>query len=178
MTLFKDIGLLVKTAKTEEPLSRHTSFRIGGPAEVMVWPESFKELEDVRDMCKNRGIPLTVLGDGTNVLAPDAGLRGVVLSTNRLNTITFLQDNKVSAQAGAKTGKLANLTAKAGLQGLAFAAGIPGTIGGAVYMNAGAYGGEMKDVCESVSLLTDEGILEKTASEMGFGYRTSIAQQG
>jgi len=161
----------------EEPLSRHTSFRVGGPAEIFVRPKSVEELANVWKFCRENNTPLTILGDGTNVLVADTGLRGVVMSTNKMSGIELLGNNRICAQAGARLSKVAEVASKAGLTGFEFASGIPGTVGGAVYMNAGAYDHDIGEFCESVTLLRDE-IHVKPAAEMGFGYRKSIVQQG
>ncbi|MCL2285653.1 MAG: UDP-N-acetylmuramate dehydrogenase [Firmicutes bacterium] len=161
----------------EEPLSRHTSFRVGGPAEIFVKPKSTEEFSEIWHVCGKHGIPLTILGDGTNVLVADAGLRGIIVSTNMMNEIELLENNCIRAQAGARLSKVAETACKAGLAGFEFASGIPGTVGGAVYMNAGAYGHEIGEFCESVTLLKDS-VFTKPGTEMEFGYRKSIIQQG
>ena len=162
---------------TEEPLARHTSFKVGGPAEVFIRPRTTEALAKVWELCRKHDIPLTVLGDGTNVLVADAGLTGVVISTNRMNGIELCENNRIHAQAGARLSKVAETACKAGLTGFEFASGIPGTIGGAVYMNAGAYDHDIGEFCESVTLLKDD-IFVKSGAKMEFGYRKSFAQQG
>ena len=169
----------------EEPLSKHTSFRIGGAAEIFARPQTTLEFCLIWDVCSKHQIPITILGDGTNVLISDSGLRGVVVVTNKMNLITVEEENngeRIKALAGARLSKLAETACLAGLTGLEFASGIPGTVGGAVYMNAGAYGNDIKDVCESVTMLIS-GVDAPAATifscnEMGFGYRKSIVQQG
>jgi len=161
----------------EEPLSKHTSFRVGGPAEVFVRPKATDEFMEICRLCKTNDIPITILGDGTNVLVADAGLRGVVVCTNKMNEIEVLQDGRMRAQAGARLSKVAETACKAGFGGFEFASGIPGTVGGAICMNAGAYDGEISNFCESVTLFGSDCVYTKTAAEMGFGYRQSIVQQ-
>jgi len=160
----------------EEPLARHTSFRVGGPAEIFVKPKTTQELTKVWETCRKHNIPLTILGDGTNVLVADAGLRGVVVSTNKMNTIELCENNRIRAQAGARLSKVAEVVCKAGLTGFEFASGIPGTVGGAVYMNAGAYDHDIGEFCESVTLVKDD-IIIKPGTEMEFGYRKSFVQR-
>ena len=161
----------------EEPLARHTSFRVGGPAEIFIKPSTTEELKKVWKICRKHGIPLTILGDGTNVLVADTGLRGVIVSTNKLNEIELCENNRIRVQAGARLSKVAEIACKAGFAGFEFASGIPGTVGGAVYMNAGAYDHDIGEFCESVMLLKDD-IFVKSGIEMEFGYRRSFAQQG
>jgi UDP-N-acetylmuramate dehydrogenase len=158
---------------TEESMADHTSFKIGGPAELFVQPSAASGVNEIMRLCRVHGIPLTVLGDGSNVLVPDAGLRGVVLQTSRMADIS-VEGNRITAGAGVKLMKLAETACKAALGGLAFASGIPGTVGGAVYMNAGAYGHDIQGVCQSVDILLDGEVTKLSADEMKFGYRHSI----
>jgi len=160
----------------EEPLSRHTSFRVGGPAEVFVKPQTTDELIEIWDSIDRRHLPVEILGDGTNVLVSDAGLSGIVVCTNKMNGIELLEGGRIRAQAGARLSKVAEVACKAGLAGFEFASGIPGTVGGAVYMNAGAYDHDIGEFCESVTLF-DNNPFVKTGTEMGFGYRKSYVQQ-
>ena len=171
-TYIKDLGI---GFLVEEPLAKHTSFRVGGPAEIFMQPQTVKELTQIWELCRFNNIPLTILGDGTNVLVSDSGLRGVVVCTNKMNEITVTEEGYVKAAAGARLSKIAELACKAGLAGFEFASGIPGTVGGAVYMNAGAYDHNIGEFCTSVTMMADT-ILEKTGAEMEFGYRKSYAQ--
>ena len=164
--------------ETNIPLSRYTTFQIGGPAEILVKPKSDTEFSEIRDWCRANEVPLTILGGGSNVLIPDEGLRGVTVVTRDMSEIEVLEGCRIRAQAGAKLSKVAEIACAAGMSGLAFASGIPGTVGGAVYMNAGAYGDDISRVCESVVLLGDEGVIKSPAEEMGFGYRKSILVAG
>ena len=159
-----------------EPMSRHTSFKIGGPAEVYVTPENSQQLAEIWQACQLKGYPVTVLGDGCNVLVADEGIKGVVITTNRMNHIEA-DAPFLTAGSGTKMARLAETACKAGLKGLEFASGIPGTVGGGVFMNAGAYGHEMKDVCESVDVLLPDGnVLTYPRESLGLSYRTSRFQ--
>lgn len=157
-----------------EPLSAHTSFRIGGPAEVMACPRTESELTAVLAACKARGIRPRILGGGTNILAPDEGLPGVVISTRGLDGLRMTGENQITAGAGVSLARLAVFAQQHGLTGLEFAHGIPGTVGGGLYMNAGAYGGELVQVAVAAAFLTPEGELRRfDAPAMALGYRHS-----
>jgi len=161
----------------EELLAAHTTFRVGGPAEFFITPRCTNEVAQICEICRTEDIPLFILGDGSNVLVSDAGLRGVVLCTAKLDKIAVLDSGLITAQAGAKLAKVAQEAHKAGLAGFEFASGIPGTVGGAVYMNAGAYDGTVGEFCKSVTMLQNcRTIKTIPGSEMNFGYRQSIAQ--
>ena len=161
-----------------EPMSRHTTFRIGGPADLFVAPENTDEIKKLIAICKEEKIPYFILGNGSNLLVSDKGYEGVVVQLYRsFNTIT-LKDNEIYAQAGALLSGIAAVARDGALTGFEFAGGIPGTLGGAVVMNAGAYGGEMKDVLKEVTVLTPEGeILTLQADELHMGYRTSVIKE-
>jgi len=159
-----------------EPMSRHTSFKIGGNAQVLAQPTTTEELSSIWQTCRKHHIPLTILGDGTNVLVSDDGIDGVVVLTNKMTDIKIHPSGRITAAAGVRLAKLAEEACKAGLTGLAFASGIPGTVGGAIYMNAGAYGHDISDFCESVTIQTEAGIVTESAKNMGFGYRKSNVQ--
>ena len=157
-----------------EPLAKHTSFRIGGPAEVLLCPRSETELCAALAICRDEGITPKILGGGTNILAPDGGLPGVVISTRGLDALELTEDGLIVAGAGVPLARLAMFAQKHGLTGLEFAHGIPGTVGGGMYMNAGAYGGELVQVAVFARLLTPEGELRTLeGEEMGLGYRRS-----
>lgn len=161
----------------EEPMSRHTSFRVGGPARRMAFPGSGAELAGLLALAEACGARPLVIGNGTNLLAPDEGLDRLVIDTSAgLNRVEpGAEPGTVAAEAGASLARLADFACKQGLTGLEFAHGIPGTVGGAVCMNAGAYGGEMKQVVSGVSVLfPEEGIRSLTGEEMSFGYRRSL----
>ncbi len=161
--------------KVDEPMKNHTTFRIGGPAKYFVTPETKEEIKAIIECCKEFGMPYYILGNGSNLLVSDKGYEGVVIQIfKNMNQITRT-DNLITAQAGAILSAIANKALDAELTGFEFAAGIPGTIGGACVMNAGAYGGEMKDVLEHVTVLTQEGeFLTIPKEELELGYRTSI----
>lgn len=140
-----------------EMMNRHTTFRIGGPADFFVVPESLDTLAEVVGFCRKMEVPYYILGNGSNLLVGDKGYRGVMIQLYKnLNEVT-VQGEKIRAQAGAMLSVIAKQAMANGLTGLEFASGIPGTLGGAVMMNAGAYGGEMKDVVEMVRVLTKTG---------------------
>ena len=160
-----------------EPLSRHTTFRIGGPADYFVCPDQEQVAEVFRIAAKYE-TPVTVIGNGSNLLVGDKGIRGLVVEIgSAMNTIT-VQDNHIVAGAGALLSQVASKAASAGLGGMEFAAGIPGSIGGAVTMNAGAYGGEMKDLLSKVTVLTLDGNVKiLDVSEMNLSYRHSCVPE-
>lgn len=161
--------------KTEEPMKNHTTFRVGGPAEFFVMPRTAEEVKKVIDLCRRESFPYYIIGNGSNLLVSDQGYRGVVLQIYKEMSYIEIEENVVVAQAGALLSAIANKALENGLTGFEFAAGIPGTLGGACVMNAGAYGGEMKDVLEEVTVLTEEGEVFTIPKEnLELGYRTSI----
>ena len=159
----------------EEPLARHTSFRIGGPAAIFAQPATVDELSKLLRFLAARGISPRILGAGTNVLAPDEGLREVVICTkDALTGLCDLGGGKIEAFAGETLSKTAVFARNLSLTGLEFAHGIPGTVGGGIYMNAGAYGGEMKQAAAQTTVLTMDGETRVyTGEAQGFSYRTS-----
>ena len=161
-----------------EPMFRHTSFRIGGGAEAMAFPKSAEELADILKACKKLETVPAILGAGTNVLAPDDGLSGLVICLKDcLDGIEKLDDTHIRVAAGVTMTRAAVFAANLGLSGLEFAHGIPGTVGGGVYMNAGAYGGEICQVCTSVDVMDMDGVLSTyNAEQMGFSYRHSVLE--
>lgn len=164
----------------DEPMSGHISFRVGGPADALVEAADEETVGNVLALCREKGIPCYVLGNGTNVLVKDEGYRGVILKIGREMghiSVTEEEDGSflIRAGAGALLSAIASRALEQSLTGMEFAAGIPGSLGGAVVMNAGAYGGEMKDILRSVRLLTPEGeIITRTPEELRMGYRYSI----
>ena len=161
----------------EEPLSRHTSFRIGGPAELMVFPHSTRELARVLRAAKAEGISPVILGAGTNVLAPDEGLRGLVVCTRDCLGGMKRRGNQITVKAGVLMSRAAVFARDEGLGGMEFAHGIPGTVGGGIYMNAGAYGGELRQIAVRTRVMDLGGeIHEYRGEEQGFGYRCSAFQ--
>ena len=157
----------------KEPMTQHTTFRVGGPADVLVTP-SAEELPEIVALCQKFGVPYYIVGNGSNLLVGDKGIRGVVIEmTSRMGDIVC-EGETVIAGAGASLGRVAAKAAEEGLTGIEFAAGIPGTVGGAVVMNAGAYGGEMKDIITSVLVMDEFGEKkELSARELDFSYRHS-----
>ena len=158
-----------------EPMKNHTSFQIGGPADYFVTPAHVPALKQVIAFCRRENLPFYILGNGSNLLVGDKGYRGVVIQIfNKMGMVTPL-DNLMIIQSGALLSKVANIALRHDLTGFEFASGIPGTFGGAMMMNAGAYGGEMKDVIQKVSVLDEEGKVREIAlDEMELGYRTSV----
>ena len=159
----------------EEPLSEHISFRIGGPCEIMAFPKTAEELRTLLRAAREREIEPALLGAGTNVLARDEGRRGLVICTKDcLKGLERTGDITIRAEAGVSMARLANFAQSLGLGGLAFAHGIPGTVGGGLFMNAGAYGGEMKQVAAATEFMTLDGVTETFAGEaQDFSYRHS-----
>ena len=156
-----------------EPMKKHTTFRVGGPADVLVQPDE-TALAAILALCRQNHVPYSFIGNGSNLLVGDKGIRGVVIEmTDPMGNIE-VDGTKITAQAGAMLSKIANTAASNGLGGMEFAAGIPGSVGGAVVMNAGAYGGEMKDIIEKVYVLDENGAqLELDRDALDLGYRHS-----
>lgn len=165
-----------ENVRRQEPMSLHTTFRIGGPADLFVTPGSIQAVADSIRICKETQTPYAVIGNGSNLLVSDAGYRGVIIQIGRnLNQITG-NGEEIRAQAGAMLSVIAKTALSESLTGFEFASGIPGTLGGAAVMNAGAYGGEMKDVLTEVTVLTREGEIRTVPAEkLEMGYRTSLA---
>ena len=158
----------------DEPMSAHTTFRVGGPADWFVTPDSVDAVRDVAALCRERDLPLYVMGRGSNLLVADAGLRGVVMQLGSKFGSIERDEGRIRTQAGAMNSLVARTALDAGLAGFEFAAGIPGTIGGAAIMNAGAYDGELRQVATGVTCLTTKGeVVDVPADEAGWGYRTS-----
>ena len=163
----------------DEPMSKHTSFRIGGGAEVMAFPKNWEELSKLLKVSELLDCKPAILGAGTNVLAPDRGIPGLVICLKDcLDGLELLDGDRIRVMAGVTMTRAAVFAANHGLSGLEFAHGIPGTVGGGVYMNAGAYGGEICQVCESVDVMDMQGNLRMlTAEDMRFSYRHSILEE-
>ena len=158
-----------------ELLSLHTSFKIGGPARFFCMPQNVQQLVAAVRLCQNSCLRFYLLGKGSNALFKDEGFDGVVVSTSHLEECIEIKEDTVCASSGASLMRVCRAVQRCGLSGLEFAFGIPGSIGGAVYMNAGAYGGEMKDVLSSVTVLDQAGNIRSiSADELELGYRTSI----
>lgn len=159
----------------EEPMKRHTTFRIGGPAEVFVMPGNLEEVQRILEICRTEDLPYFILGNGSNLLVSDRGYRGVVIQLDRNFGEVKVEGTEIHASAGALLSTIAVAARRSSLTGFEFAGGIPGTLGGAVVMNAGAYGGEMKDVLRKVMVMDQSGkVFEIPAEELQMGYRTSI----
>ncbi len=161
----------------DEPMSRHTTFRIGGPADYFVCPDR-EQIAEVLAVAKKCGMAITVIGNGSNLLVGDKGIRGLVVEIGSAMNQIMVDKNHITAGAGALLSQVAAKAAAAELGGMEFAAGIPGSVGGAVTMNAGAYGGEMKDILRTVTVLTPEGELKTLdVSEMDLSYRHSCVPE-
>ena len=162
--------------RENEPLAAHTSFRIGGPARWMAFPKTVEEVRTLLRLAREADIPVRRLGAGTNVLAPDEGVDALVLCLkDALRGVRLPEGNCIEAMAGETLASVAVFARKNGLTGLEFAHGIPGTLGGGVYMNAGAYGGELRQVVRQVTFLHADGRLETFENgDCAFGYRTSV----
>jgi len=161
-----------------ESMAKHTSFRIGGPAEVMGFPKNPKELSSLLRTAAQLQVKPAILGAGTNVLAPDDGMPGLCICLKDcMDGVQLLDGNRIRVMAGVTMTRAAVFAANHGLSGLEFAHGIPGSVGGGVYMNAGAYGGEIRDICESVDVMDLQGNLRTLSSEeMQFSYRHSLLE--
>ena len=174
VNLCSDIKLLM-----DEPMALHTSFRIGGPAEVMAFPGGVEALAKLLKVSVELDIKPAILGAGTNVLAPDDGMRGLVICLkDALDGVELLDGNRLRVMAGVTMTRAAVFAANHGLSGMEFAHGIPGTVGGGVYMNSGAYGGEICQICQSVEVMDRNGEVKTyTNEEMRFSYRHSILDE-
>ena len=165
-----------ENVRRQEPMSLHTTFRIGGPADLFVTPGSIQAVADSIRICKETQTPYAVIGNGSNLLVSDTGYRGVIIQIGRNLNQVSVNGEEIRAQAGAMLSVIAKTALSESLTGFEFASGIPGTLGGAAVMNAGAYGGEMKDVLTEVTVLTREGEIRTIPAEkLEMGYRTSLA---
>lgn len=177
MDLYKELCRILgeENVRVSEPMSRHTTFQVGGPADYFLTPTKDGQIRDATNALKRAGTAFYIMGNGSNLLVGDKGYRGAMIQIcQKMNQIEIL-DTVIHAQAGALLSKIAVKALNAALTGFEFASGIPGTLGGAVTMNAGAYGGEMKQVLTSARVLKDSGVIEEVpVSEMELGYRTSI----
>ena len=164
--------------RENEPLAAHCTFKIGGPAQLFVQPQTEQQLCSAAALCKEQAVRYYLLGNGSNILFADEGFAGVVLDVSALGSDIAVEGNMLTAGAGVRLTALCRAALEHGLSGLEFAYGIPGTVGGAVYMNAGAYGGEMKDVLTVVRYLTAEGeVVQASAAELDLSYRHSIFEE-
>lgn len=171
-------SLGVTDVSLNEPLSRHTTWKVGGPADLFIYPHRFEECVNTMKVLRKHNLSWRVIGRGSNLLVSDEGIRGAVIKIGD-GLDSFQQDgNRITVGAGYSTIRLAVVTAKLGLAGLEFAAGIPGNIGGAVYMNAGAHGSDISNVLESAKVLLETGeYVELSNEELKFRYRTTILQE-
>ena len=180
MTWFEKFDALVEERLPElhiekdAPMAKYTSFRIGGPAKRMAFPRSEEDAAALQEICRELELRCFVLGKGTNLLVADEGLDYLVLNMTEMNEIRVEENGKIYAQAGAQLSRIAVQAQQKGYGGFAFAHGIPGSFGGAIAMNAGAYGGEMKQVVESVTALFEDGIRTVEGDALDFGYRHSV----
>lgn len=162
----------------DEPMSEHTTFAVGGPADILVLPQSVKEMSLAIRAARSLELPVTVLGGGSNVLVRDGGIRGVVIQLNQMTKVLSCNGTKILASAGYMLKDVCQFAQQQGLTGVEFACGIPGTLGGAVFMNAGAYGGEMSHVVSRVRTVNGTGgVHTYNAPNLGFAYRQSRFQK-
>lgn len=157
-----------------EPMKNHVYFKVGGPADMMVIPNTIEEIIQLVNYCRENKVPYFIIGNGSNLLVKDGGIRGVIIKLTSLTDIEVKED-KVRAQCGAQLKDVSREALNHGLTGFEFACGIPGSIGGAVFMNAGAYDGEMSFVIDMITALDDKGnVIEISKEKLELGYRTSI----
>ena len=155
-------------------MKRHTTFRIGGPADFFLLPSTVDEVRGILEICREEELPYFILGNGSNLLVSDKGYRGVIIQLYRNFSNISVEGNEICASSGALLSQIAAAARNASLTGFEFAGGIPGTLGGAVFMNAGAYGGELKDVLKEAVVMTEQGeILTLPVEKLDMGYRTS-----
>lgn len=174
--LFAIVG--EKNIKIDEPMRNHTSFRVGGPAEILITPVTELQIKDVLRLCHDTECPVFVMGNGTNLIVRDNGIRGVVLKIyDNFNNIS-VEDNMIIAESGVLLSTISKIALKECLKGLEFASGIPGTVGGAIAMNAGAYNGEIKDVIHSADVIDNKfNIITLDREQLELGYRTSAVSR-
>ena len=168
-TLATDEQILVN-----EPMAKHTTMRVGGPADVLFLPDSIEEVAKALAWAGELGVPALLMGNGSNLIVRDGGVRGLVISLGERFSRIRVQGEELTAQAGASLKRVAAAAQEAGLSGLEFAAGIPGTLGGGVAMNAGAYGGQVSDVLVDAQVLLDGEAATLTRAEMEMGYRSTV----
>lgn len=176
---YKDIFSKVDVGEVlyDEPMKNHTTFKIGGPCDVLVMPNTIEQILNVLNLVKENDLAYMIIGNGSNLLVSDEGIRKVIVKLHKNFSKITLEGNKITSQAGATLKEIADFALENKLQGFEFASGIPGDLGGAVTMNAGAYGGEMKDVLESVKVIDkDLNVLDIDAKDMSLRYRNSRVQ--
>ncbi len=156
-------------------MSEYTSFKIGGPADFLCFPDGLPQLKSLLSFCRDKNVPYFILGNGSNLLVSDLGVEGIVISLKHFNEITYHPAFEISCSAGVKLSKLCTFALENSLSGLEFAWGIPGTVGGAIYMNAGAYNGEISSVLKECTFIDEEGnVVQADVSSLQLGYRSSI----
>ncbi|KRQ87102.1 UDP-N-acetylenolpyruvoylglucosamine reductase [Caloramator mitchellensis] len=161
----------------DEPMKNHTSFKVGGPADILVIPENKEQLISAIRICNDQSVPFMIIGNGSNLLVKDGGIRGVVIKTSHLNKV-WAEGDRIFAECGATLAKASAEALKNSLKGMEFASGIPGSVGGAIFMNAGAYGGEIKDIVEKVTAVDFNGnIINLSNEDLKFAYRSCIVQK-
>ena len=165
--------------RRNEPMDKHTSLHIGGEADYFVNPSTIDEINAIINLCSSKSVPYYIMGNGSNLLVSDKGFRGLIIKlAEGFSEVDVDENGLVTAEAGILLSKLSSVVARKGFTGFEFAAGIPGTLGGAVVMNAGAYDGEMKHCIIKVKVMDDEGrIFELSKEELELGYRSSILQK-
>jgi UDP-N-acetylmuramate dehydrogenase len=168
---------LFPAAKFDEPLKRYTAWKIGGPADALLEPKSVGDVISAAEKAREHDIPVTILGGGTNVLVRDGGIRGLTIRLAKSLTNVEVEGTRVSADAGVLYPVLANTTAGRGLSGLEFATGIPGTVGGAVFMNAGAYGSETREVLDWADVFRDHEVVRMGNGDLDLSYRHSALHE-
>ena len=174
-TLIKELEQKNITLLKQEPMKKHTSFRIGGNADIYISPKSSEEIQSILFLAKKYDVPVTVMGNGSNLLVSDKGIRGIVIQIGEDMSTILVKGEKITAQAGALLKTIGEKALQSSLEGFAFAAGIPGPLGGAVCMNAGAYGGEIKDILVEAEVLTEDLQIKKfSTQQLQFSYRHSI----
>lgn len=178
MSTVKEIANIIPNALFDEPMKMHTSFRIGGEAQCFISVNSVEQIQQATSFCKENNIPFMIMGNGSNMLVSDEGINGVVIQLSKGFSDCKIEDTTVYAQSGILLSALASKLLNQELSGFEELSGIPGTLGGAIFMNAGAYGGEIKDVVTSIDYIDKDGNLKTiSANEAEFGYRKSIFQQ-
>lgn len=165
----------IENIKFDEPMKNHTSFKVGGNCDVLITPSSVDEIVNIIKHLKDKNIKYTIIGNGSNLLVKDGGIRGVVIKIASNLSKIEINSEEVYVESGAMLSTISKAFTREGLEGFEFAAGIPGTVGGAISMNAGSYGGEMKDIVTSVEVLdTDGNIINLSNEDMKFSYRRSL----
>ena len=180
MIKIKNIEEILQNSEVlyNEPLRKYSFTKTGGNADILVRVKSEEDFQNIIKYSNDNDIDLTILGNGSNVLISDTGIRGIVVITSELNTITLSEDNILTCYAGTTLKELADFCIENSLTNLEFSCGIPGSVGGAIFMNAGAYGGEIAHILQSCKVLTPEGEIKTlTAEELAFGYRHSKIQE-